>query len=52
MPKIIIIGGGIAGLSAAHRLIEHSPPNGGASDLSVTVLERDETVGGKAKSRR
>jgi len=43
MPKVIIIGGGIAGMSAAHELIERG--------FAVDVYESNPTyVGGKARS--
>jgi uncharacterized protein with NAD-binding domain and iron-sulfur cluster len=43
MPKVIILGGGVAGMSAAHELIERG--------FSVEVYERHHIyVGGKARS--
>ncbi len=42
MKKIIVIGAGLGGLSAAIRLAE--------SGFDVTVLEKNETVGGKVNS--
>src|SRR4029077_12059099 len=43
MPKVIIIGGGVAGMSAAHELIERG--------FEVQVFERKEMLpGGKARS--
>lgn len=43
MPKkVVIIGGGVAGLSAAHELIERG--------LQVEVFERSRVPGGKARS--
>jgi oxygen-dependent protoporphyrinogen oxidase len=41
MPRIVIVGGGISGLSLAYRL-EQALPN-----ATVTVLERDSRPGGK-----
>ena len=41
-PTVLIIGGGVAGLSAAHELKRRG--------FAVTVLERELTFGGKAKS--
>lgn len=38
--RVVVVGGGLAGLSAAHRLIERRP------DLDVTLLEGSERVGG------
>ena len=40
--RIIILGGGVAGMSAAHELIERG--------FEVVVLERGEIAGGKARS--
>ena len=43
MAKVIVIGGGVAGMSAAHELVERG--------FQVEVFERDPTyVGGKARS--
>ena len=42
MPEAIVLGGGIAGLSCAVALAD--------SALAVTVLERDATLGGRARS--
>ena len=41
-PTVLIIGGGVAGLSAAHELKLRG--------FAVTVLERESTFGGKARS--
>ncbi len=49
MKKIIIIGGGIAGLAAAHRLQEEIS-NG--ADLECVVLEASEQFGGKIATER
>ncbi len=38
---ILVIGGGITGLAAAHRLITQHP------ELTVTLVERDDRLGGK-----
>jgi uncharacterized protein with NAD-binding domain and iron-sulfur cluster len=40
--RVVIVGGGVAGLSAAHELIER--------DFEVTVYERNHVLGGKARS--
>src|SRR4051812_43910032 len=40
--KVIIIGGGVAGLTAAHELIER--------DFEVQLFERRDYLGGKAAS--
>jgi len=42
MPSAVVLGGGVAGLTAAHELAERG--------FAVTVLERRATVGGKARS--
>ena len=42
--KVIILGGGVAGMSAAHELIERG--------FEVVVLERRDIAGGKARSLR
>jgi protoporphyrinogen/coproporphyrinogen III oxidase len=47
MKKIIIIGGGITGLAAAHRLSEL---NSGAPEFDVTVLEASSRLGGTIRS--
>ena len=44
MKRIIIIGGGITGLAAAHRLIELSKAT--AAEFDVTVLEASSRLGG------
>ena len=41
-PSVIILGGGIGGLSAAHELVERG--------FRVTVLEQRDVTGGKARS--
>ncbi|MGD6742575.1 protoporphyrinogen oxidase [Streptomyces sp. BH106] len=42
--KVLVIGGGIAGLAAAHRLLDGS---GRGGPVHVTVLEAGERLGGK-----
>src|SRR5829696_5083256 len=42
MPSVAVLGGGVAGLSAAHELVERG--------FDVTVLEAREIPGGKARS--
>ena len=42
MTKVVILGGGVAGMSAAHELVERG--------FEVVVLERRELPGGKARS--
>ena len=41
---VVVIGGGIAGLAAAHRILREGGP-----DVSVTVLEATEDLGGKLR---
>ena len=40
--RVIVLGGGVAGMSAAHELIERG--------FDVVVLERGQLAGGKARS--
>ncbi|MGY0491115.1 protoporphyrinogen oxidase [Streptomyces sp. WG-D5] len=42
--KVLVVGGGIAGLAAAHRLLD------GDGRAQVTVLEADERLGGKLRA--
>ena len=42
--KVVIVGGGVAGLATAHRLLEADPA------LDVTVLESEPVVGGRLRS--
>ena len=42
MAKVIVLGGGVAGLSAAHELVERG--------FEVEVYEKSAVVGGKARS--
>jgi uncharacterized protein with NAD-binding domain and iron-sulfur cluster len=43
MPSVIVIGGGVGGLTAAHELVERG--------FEVTVYESRPTLGGKARSQ-
>ena len=43
--KVVVVGGGIAGLSAAHRLTEAKRPG-----LEVTLLERSDRFGGTIRT--
>lgn len=45
---VTVIGGGITGLAAAHRLMSDAP--GAGIDLSVTVLEAERVLGGKIRT--
>ena len=42
--RVVIVGGGVAGLSTAHRLLEADPA------LDVTVLESEPVVGGRLRT--
>nr|WP_189115418.1 protoporphyrinogen oxidase [Pilimelia terevasa] len=47
MMEVAVVGGGIAGLAAAHRLRRHGGP-----DLRITVYEAGPAVGGKLRTGR
>lgn len=47
--RVVVVGGGVAGLAAAHRLLRPGP-EGGAPAAEVTVLEASARVGGKVAS--
>ncbi|MEP6820050.1 MAG: protoporphyrinogen oxidase [bacterium] len=49
MKRVVIIGGGITGLAAAHRLLERSRDSGEQVDL--TLLEASERIGGIVQTR-
>ena len=49
--KIVIIGGGIAGLSTAHGILEQCSEEG-LKDLEVTILEGKERLGGNIGTER
>jgi uncharacterized protein with NAD-binding domain and iron-sulfur cluster len=42
MPKVVIIGGGIAGLSAAHILCKYS-------EFDISIYESESDIGGQAR---
>ncbi len=42
--KVVVVGGGVAGLATAHRLLEADPA------LDVTVLESEPVVGGRLRT--
>ena len=50
--RIVIVGGGIAGLAAAYRLADEQRMAGGSSSAgpSITLLEADERLGGKIRT--
>ena len=45
MKRLVVVGGGISGLAAAHTALERS-----AQPLEVVVLEKEAEVGGKART--
>ena len=49
MKRVVIIGSGITGLAAAHRLLERSHESG--NQLDLTVLEAGSRVGGIVQTR-
>ncbi len=49
MKRVVVIGGGIAGLSAAYSLREHQKQG---SEFEVVVIERKERVGGNIRTER
>ena len=46
MKRVVIVGGGIAGLSAAYRLKQHAPA------VAITLIESDRRLGGKIVTER
>jgi protoporphyrinogen/coproporphyrinogen III oxidase len=55
--RVVVVGGGVAGLAAAYRLLHPAPtglPEGSPPDIrarpEVTVIEADSRVGGKVRS--
>src|SRR5947208_5128182 len=49
-PRLVIVGGGIAGLAAAHRVVEWSRERGRAVDL--TLFEAADRLGGTIQTER
>lgn len=45
-PRVVVIGGGIAGLAASHRLVQGNPGS------RVTLLEAEDRLGGKILTER
>ncbi len=45
-PRVAIIGGGMAGISAAHFLVKNH------TDVSITIFEKEAVPGGNAQTRR
>ncbi|MEK6283176.1 MAG: protoporphyrinogen oxidase [Acidobacteriota bacterium] len=50
MKHIVVIGGGISGLAAAHRILERNQELG--PELNVTLLEADPRVGGTVQTEK
>lgn len=50
MKRVIVVGGGITGLSAAYALLKRAQQRGQA--LSISVLERERAWGGKIATQR
>ncbi len=48
MKRVVVIGGGISGLTAAHRILERSQESG--HQIEVTLLEAAPSVGGIVKT--
>jgi oxygen-dependent protoporphyrinogen oxidase len=48
--RVIVVGGGISGLAAAHRLIELGGPS--ERSLEITLLEADSRLGGVIRTER
>ena len=49
MKRVVIIGGGIAGLSTAYSLVEHARLKG-VKDLRITIIEKSASLGGNIKT--
>lgn len=49
MKRVVIIGGGIAGLAAAYSLREHQ---GGGAPFEIVILEKNERLGGNIRTER
>ncbi len=49
MKRVVVIGGGIAGLSAAYSLREHQPKG---ADFEIVLLEKRDRLGGNIRTER
>jgi len=50
---VVIVGGGVSGLAAAHRLLElQGPAEGGRAPLEVLLLEASDRTGGTVRTYR
>ena len=52
MQQVVIVGGGISGLSAAYFLEKHAGQAGGGMDLSIHLMERRDRMGGVILTER
>lgn len=50
MKRVVIIGGGIAGLAAAYSLREHQKPSG--NDFEIVLVEKKMTLGGNIRTEK
>ncbi|MBI5016742.1 MAG: protoporphyrinogen oxidase [Deltaproteobacteria bacterium] len=50
MKRVVVVGGGLSGLSAARALLDEAQARG--VDLGLTLVEKDTTLGGKIRSTR
>ncbi|HXI10286.1 MAG TPA: protoporphyrinogen oxidase, partial [Thermodesulfobacteriota bacterium] len=50
MKRVVVIGGGIAGLAAAYSLREHRKP--GDKDFEVVLIERKDRLGGNIRTEK
>lgn len=50
-PRIVIIGGGIAGLTVAHELVMASRDSNSDCEFDILILEKNPVVGGKARTK-
>jgi len=50
--RVVIVGGGVSGLAAAHRLLELQAANADAPPLEVVLLEASGRLGGTVRTER
>jgi len=50
MQRVVIVGAGIAGLAAARGCVDRAREKG--VEVDITIVEREDVVGGKAQTRR
>ena len=51
-PRVVVVGGGLAGLTAAFRLSQASRANEGTVASEVVIVEASDRVGGKLCTER